>query len=175
VARLNWDTFPKSGSQWLSTTLELSYPEYKIIWGGHRINTLRKEENVITVIRNPKDCISSYLVFFQKENPEKALDWYCRFMQGTIEFSERIFITKFEKITTQPKLVMTEYAKKFNLSNPKNVTLKNIKTKVMKTHPEHLPQPINTTRLKANEIVLNSPLLSTALEFYNQACLKTLS
>jgi hypothetical protein len=169
VARLNWDTFPKSGSAWLARTLELAYPQHEVVWGGHRITTLRKESNVITCIRNPKDCIPSYMLFFNHDNPERLLDWYCRFMAGTIECADRIFVTRFEQITTEPESVMLAYADRFGLEQPQPVTPAKVKAKTLETHAEHLPKPLTAERIKANQIVLTSPSLPAALDLYGQA------
>ncbi len=169
MARLVYDTFPKSGTAWLSSTLKSAYPESEIIWGGHRITTLRKEQQVITSIRNPKDCIPSYMVFFQHNEPGPLLDWYCRFIQGTIDSQNNIFISSFEELITDPQSIMIKYSKKFLLTEPYLVTTEEIKKKVIKTHPEHLPAPVSFERKKANDIVLSHPDLSAALTIYEKA------
>lgn len=168
MARLVFDTFPKSGTAWLAGTLKSAYPESEIIWGGHRAATLKKEEQVITAIRNPKDCIPSYMIFFQHNEPGRLLDWYCRFMQGTIDSKDRIFISSFEELTTDPQTVMIKYSKRFLLQEPTPVTVTKIKEQVIKTHLGHLPAPLTLERKRANEIVLSNPDLSAALTMYEK-------
>jgi hypothetical protein len=154
---------------WLKATLELSFPQHLVVFGSHRITTLRKESNVITSIRSPKDCIPSYMLFFNHDNPERLLDWYCRFMAGTIECADRIFVTRFEQVTTEPESVMLAYADRFGLEQPQPVTPAKVKAKVLETHPEHLPKPPTPARIEANKAVLASPSLSVALDLYEHA------
>jgi hypothetical protein len=168
LGRLVWDTFPKSGSAWLARTVELAYPNHEVVWGGHRIATLRRETNVITCIRDPRDAVASYLIFFQHDDPERLLDWYCRFMVGTIENAHRIFVTDFNSITVKPESVMRAYASRFDLSEPQPVTLATIEAKVKETHAAHLPKPLTAERIEANQRVLDSPSLPAALDLYEQ-------
>lgn len=168
MARLVWDTFPKSGSAWLAATLRTAFPESEIVWGNHRITTLKKEENVITCIRQPQDCIPSYMIFFGHDNPSRGLDWYCRFMQGTLESKDRIYISLFEKLIKDPYGEMLNYQTKFLLPEPSLVTKEGIKEEVTKTHPQHLPGFLTSEREKANEMVLSHPDLLGATEIYNK-------
>ena len=171
VARLVYDTFPKSGTAWLGTALRHSFPNDEIAWTGHRRISLKKEENVITVIRNPLDTVSSGMVFFGYEDATKVLDWYSRFTQGIIESSNRIFIAKFEELTTDPNSIMTAYAKKFNLVNPVATDKELIWQETQKTHPAHLPSEETEARTEAKKMTLASPLLEKANELYEQAFL----
>ena len=109
------------------------------------------------------------MLFFKHDNPERLLEWYCRFMVGTIECAERIFVTDFEQITTEPESVMKAYATRFGLTEPESVTPATIKAKVLETHPAHLPKPLTAQRFEANQRVLLSPSLPAALELYEKA------
>lgn len=168
MARLTFNTFPRSGTMWVFQTLKIAFPKNDIIFGDHRITTLRKEANVITSVRNPKDCVPSYLVFFNKDNPNRALEWYCRFMQGTIDSKDRIFVADFRDIISKPQEVMQSYSSRFNLDSPDPFTLESIRSNVLNNFPNHLPRPITEARIKANETVLSNPLLSDALFLYEE-------
>lgn len=168
MGRLVWDTFPKSGSAWLGGTLRSAFPESELVWGSHRITTLKKEQQVITCIRPPQDCIPSYMIFFGDNNPSRVLDWYCRFMQGTLESKDRIYISLFEDLTKNPYGEMVNYQKRFLLPKPLLVTKESIKEKVAKMSPQHLPVSITLERKKTNEIVLSHPDLLGATEIYNK-------
>ena len=169
MGRLVWDTYPKSGSAWLARTLDLAFPKSEIVWGQHRIATLSKEQKVITSIRNPQDCVASYMVFFNHYNPDGLLDWYSRFMQGTIESASRIFIARFEELTSNPSLVVNQYASMFSLPTPETITKNQVSNKTRETHPQHLPSTITPERIKANEMVMESPELQKALDLFNKA------
>ena len=171
MARLVVDTFPKTGTAWLSTTVRLSFPNNEIMWGGHRKTTLQKEPNVITTIRNPYDSASSAMVFFDFDNAGQVLDWYCRFTTQILDSSKRIFIAKFEELITEPHSIMLAYSQMFNLEKPcvtdKNLVLQETK----KTHPQNLPGAETEARAKANKMVLENPLLEKANELYQAALL----
>ena len=90
-------------------------------------------------------------------------------MVGTIECADRIFVTDFGRITTEPESVMKAYAARFGLTEPESVTPATIKAKVKETHAAHLPKPLTAERIEANQRVLLSPSLPAALELYEQA------
>jgi len=169
MARLVWDTFPRSGSAWLAHTLRLSFPHSEIIWGGHRIATLRKESNVITCIRSPLNAVPSATLFFRKDNPEGMIDWYCRFIEGAIKNSERIFISSFDEIIYNPSEVMSRYAKRFFIPHYVDVSPDEIKLETMKTHAENLPRPISKERIAMNHVVGKLPSMKRALALYDEA------
>jgi len=179
VARLNYDTFPKSGTMWLGNCLSLSFPKEEIFFGSHRITTLRKKENVITVLRNPKDTISSYIVFFDNLNlcmgcrgyhtfnkVEDIFEWYCRFLKGMIDNYNRIYVVDFEKLTKNPYEVMVSYSKYFNLSKPCLITEQQVKEKTFKTNPENMPSPLTKQRIHINKIVESNTSLNYAQKLY---------
>ena len=169
MGRLNWDTFPKTGSSWLACSLELAYPASEIVWGGHRKTTLKKESNVITVVRNPLDSVSSAMVFFSKTDVEGLLDWYCRFTQEIIDSKHRIFATQFEDLISEPFKVVQAYAKRFELETPKFFTQEMLMEISKKTYPHHLPEPLTKERQEANLEVKKSSMLDKANTIYENA------
>jgi len=90
-------------------------------------------------------------------------------MVGTIEYADRIFVTDFDSITTEPESVMRAYASRFDLPEPQPVTPATIEAKVKETHAAHLPKPLTAERIEANQRVLLSPSLPAALELYEKA------
>jgi hypothetical protein len=166
--RLTFDSFPRCANRFTQTCLELAFPQYKVRWLFHR-GTFFDKSNVLTVIRNPKQCVASCLESEPNDDPERLLDWYCRFMVGTIDNSHRIFVTDFDLITVKPESVMRAYANQFDLPEPQPVTLAIIEAKVKETHAAHLPKPLTAERIRANQRVLDSPSLLAALDLYKQA------
>lgn len=169
MARLTWDTFPKTGSAWLAHTLEASFPNDEVVWGGHRAATLRYEANVVTTLRHPAPTIASYLVFFQHDQPDRLLDWYCRFTTAIIDYHDRVVVAAFEDITAQPHQVMVAYGQRFRLDVPQPVTTAEIRRRTQQMHPAHLPRALDEVRVSAVEAVKAASLLPDAVRLYEKA------
>jgi hypothetical protein len=167
--RLTYDTFPRSGTAFLHQCLAHSF-DLPIVWGGHRITTFRKEPNVITSIRNPKDSVASWIEFRQLnlDSVDGLLDWYIRFANGTLETLDRIYVVKFEDLISNPMDVMEKYATRFLLPSPRYIHKDLIVQAVNKTHSTNLPREINNIRSAANEAVASNNLLLQATEIYQQ-------
>lgn len=169
MARLTWDTFPKTGSAWLAHTLGAAFPEDQIVWGGHRAATLRYEENVITTLRHPAPVVASYMVFFNHGDPDRLLDWYCRFTTATITYASRIMVAAFEDVTARPMQVMSAYADRFSLTPPKPLTIKDVHSRTLASHAAHLPSRQGAARDRADEAVAAASLLPEAIRLYESA------
>jgi len=167
MVRLAFDTFPRSGTAFIRHSLELAF-EYEIVGGMHKIATFSKEQNVITAIRNPKDCIPSWIEFrkLSKELLPDYLDWYIRFLQGTLLSINKIYVVTFEKLTSAIELVMQEYANKFNLKAPKKITNNQIKQSMQLEYSEHLPRNKSNYRIELDELILKEPRFFEALNIY---------
>jgi len=169
MARLVIDTFPRTGTAWLMTTAKLAFPNHEVVWGGHRRTNLKKEENVITTIRNPKDAVPSAMEMFGLEKESEVLDWYCRFTEQIIGSSNRIFIADFETLISDPNSIMTEYANRLSLTKPISIEHKSIFEETKKTHPENVPRTKTRARAALDQRVLQSPVLAKAHQLYQQA------
>jgi hypothetical protein len=130
---------------------------------------------VITSIRNPKDCIPSWIDFrkLSKELLPDYLDWYIRFLQGTLLNINKIYVVTFEKLTSTIELVMQEYADKFNLKAPKKITDDQVKQSMQMEYSEHLPRNKNNYRIELDELILKEPRLPEALKIYELIKSKT--
>jgi hypothetical protein len=166
VARLTWDTFPKSGSAWLARTLELCYPNHEVEWGGHRSITFIYSPNCITSVRHPRAAVASYACFFLDDNVAGILDWYCRFMERTIKYQHRVYVSQFDNLTVDPMKEMHSYAAMFGLIGPTPVTCEQITDAVRLTHPAHLPSARTDKRNHAEAIVDDCDRLTDAVQLY---------
>ena len=167
MVRLAYDTFPRSGTAFIKHSLELAF-DYEIVGGMHKIATFSKEQNVITSIRNPKDCIPSWIEFrkLSKELLPDYLDWYIRFLQGTVLNINKIYVVTFEKLTSTIELVMKEYANRFNLKSPKSITNDQVKQSMQLEYSEHLPRNKSNYRIELDELILKEPRFFEALNIY---------
>lgn len=75
MATLKFGAFPRSGSHFF---LHLTECE----WLNHRIEPLGVEQNVVVSIRNPLECVPSWITLTADERhnrAEKVLEWYCAY------------------------------------------------------------------------------------------------
>jgi hypothetical protein len=170
VGRLIVDGFPRTGNVFLSSSLTLAYPQFKVDWGGHRIANFKKE-NLITSVRNPVDSIASWIIFFglSLDKVDGLIDWYERFMVGTLKYFNNIYAVKFEDLTQDPLQILKGYSNKFNLVEPKIITADKVTSFTKKTHPLHLPRGNNNL---VKEKVLESKYINNSLKTYQEVIQK---
>lgn len=166
MARLAFDTFPKSATAWLARTLELCFAGSEIVWGGHRSTTFINSPNCMTSVRHPAQAAPSAMCFFGYDDPAAVLDWYCRFMEKTLKYRHRVYASRFENLTSDPMTEMLNYAAKFGLDNPTHVTCKQITDAVRLTHPLHLPAAPTKQRKRAETKVNDCQRLTDAVQLY---------
>jgi hypothetical protein len=94
-------SFPRSGNHFLVKVLRILFPELKVNWFEHNISWLSTKPNVITIARNPVDCVSSWINFTQDirtNRAEKVLEWYCAYSSKCIELKNNICILNFDEL-----------------------------------------------------------------------------
>jgi hypothetical protein len=75
MGSLKFGAFPRSGSHFF---LHLTNCE----WLDHRIEPLGVEQNVVVSIRNPLECVPSWITLTadqRNDRAEKVLEWYCAY------------------------------------------------------------------------------------------------
>ena len=96
MATLKFGSFPRSGSHFF---LHLTNCE----WLDHRIEPLSVEQNVVVSIRNPLECVPSWITITEDKRPNRAeqvLEWYCAYYQKCKELN--IFIIPFKQLISEP-------------------------------------------------------------------------
>lgn len=128
MGRITFASYPRTSSTYVIDALVQAYPGCKedgrwnmSYLGRHRIQPIRKDENVITVVRHPLDCCSSTIALEFVDDANGALDWYIRFMEATIARFDEIFVAKFEDTIADINKVIADYAAKFHLEVPQKV------------------------------------------------------
>lgn len=114
------DSFPRSGNHFLEECLKMAFTKADIVWGFHKIHLLNSNEydGVITSVRNPIDCISSYMSLintFDEKNTKKIILWYKRFISETIKIKKNIFVCSFENLTKDPSKIINNFSKYNNI------------------------------------------------------------
>lgn len=171
MERLTYDNFPRSGTAFLYETLVSAFPECQILWGAHRIETIRTGENVITPVRDPKDSVPSWIDFRDVDDDrpvEDFLDWNIRFLRATIDHFDRVFVVLFDSLIRDPNNCMSLYAAKFDLPEPEPIEAKTLVDSVSKWAPRNVPRPKSPDRVRLDERTLESPLFVRARETYEE-------
>lgn len=168
MGKLICEAFPKTASTWLLKSLQLSFPEYVAIRAQHRVSNLKDQFNVITTIRDPRNCIPSYMIFFEEESMDVAVDFYCQFLNTTKEYSEKIFICSFDQIINNTHEVLKKYSEKFLLQHPIPVSYEEIMIKMEKEYTDFLPKNKTEKRLQLEETIHKNKRIEEAIYLYEE-------
>jgi hypothetical protein len=162
--RLICAAFPRTASTYFTEALKVAYPEKEIQHIFHKIEILRKESNVITIIRKPEDAIASWLTKIEATDIEDNLDWYNRFMVATLN-REDIFVTDFDSVISDVNAVIYQLRDFYSLDKSEFVDSEAIMETLKKDYPDRLSKTKNS---KLRDQVLKSPSYEKSLDLYNQ-------
>lgn len=94
MATVTFGSFPRSGNFFLIDVLRKNLPSLSIDWVGHSAFALTKSPDSFTVVRNPVECVPSWIVYTKdvRENrAEKVLEWYLAYHRKCLENKIRVF------------------------------------------------------------------------------------
>ena len=109
MGSLKFGSFPRSGSHFFT---HLTGCE----WLGHNIDALEKEQNVVVSIRNPLDCVPSWIVLtndVRTNRAERVLEWYCAYYERCKQLP--IVILPFGQLISDPQYCVDYAHKSFGL------------------------------------------------------------
>ena len=112
---LSFGAYPRSGSHFFTHLT-------KCRWLEHRIYLLETEKNVVVSIRNPLECIPSWLVLTSDMKPnraEKQLEWYCAYYEKCETLD--IVIIPFLQLVDDPLWCINFACRKYQLPEQKNL------------------------------------------------------
>lgn len=141
--RLNCIAFPRTASTFLTQSLKVAYPNIEVTHIFHKIDVLRKEKNIITILRKPEDAIASWMTKIDDNDIEGNLDWYNRFMVATLDRIDDIFITDFESITTDVNSVIQKCRSYYSLQEPNKVNPDSIIELLKENYPDRISKERN--------------------------------
>ena len=153
--RLICVAFPRTASTFLTDCLSLAFPKMEIHHIFHKIEILRTESNIVTILRKPEDAISSWLTKVNETDIEGHLDWYNRFMLAILDRISEVFITTYDAIISDVNAVIAKCAEFYSLDAPVTVDAQNI---------SHL----STSNPSLRDKVLQSPNYVQSLNLYKQ-------
>lgn len=96
MGTINFGAFPRSGSHFF---VHLTQCE----WLDHKIKPLSEKPNVAVSIRNPLDCVASWIALTgdnRLDRAEKTLEWYCHYYSRCEAL--KIPIISFEQLISDP-------------------------------------------------------------------------
>lgn len=106
MATLKFGAFPRSGSHFF---VHLTGCD----WLDHRIEPLGVEQNVVVSIRNPLECVPSWITLTddtRQDRAERVLEWYCAYYSKCLV--SNLVIIPFEQLISDP-FGCVEYVKNY--------------------------------------------------------------
>lgn len=103
MATLKFGSFPRSGSHFFTHLTQCE-------WLSHRIEPLSTESNVVVSIRNPVECIPSWIVLTDDHRIDRAsrvVEWYCAYYDRCAALD--VVMLSFEQLISDP-LTCINYA-----------------------------------------------------------------
>ena len=179
--------FPRSGNTFLRYALKEMYPDHYFNRPIHTVKFIEEhydKDMAIMPIRNPKDCISSWIefkgnlvnkefgpnsLFYDINNVDKAIKYYIRYFENVLKYKNDILFLNFDIFKNDLEYVSNKIYEAYNIKNLKTTTVDNIK-KILIDGGGDTQIPRQDTRvldsIKVN--VESHLLLNTANHIYNE-------
>jgi cellulose biosynthesis protein BcsQ len=164
--KINFISFPRTATTYCCEAFKIALPNYhsQIIY--HKIDSLKKEKNVVTVVRKPELAIRSTLEIYKKNDVDLYLDWYIEFMEETLNRLDDIFVTTFDEVTNDINKVINKYCMKKNIKNPHLINTKFLLDRLKTSCPGNIPAKRKYKTFEKK--ILYSNKFSTANNIYNK-------
>jgi len=110
MGSLKFGAFPRSGSHFF---IHLTNCE----WLDHRIEPLGSEQNVVVSIRNPLECVPSWITLTRdnrSNRAEKVLEWYCAYYLKCLVSD--LVVIPFEQLVSEPVRCVDYVAQHYGLT-----------------------------------------------------------
>lgn len=166
MERLVCIAFPRTASTYLTEALRVAYPKSQVSHVFHKIDVLRHQQNIVTILRKPEDAIASWLKMIDSKDIEGHLDWFNRFMTATIERKDSIYITEFDDVVANVNLVIEQYAEHHSFEKPALVDTDILLKNMLAKYPDRLPSTDNKI---LKEKILKSKNYEKSLDLYEKA------
>ena len=157
--------FPRTASTYLVESLKVAYPDKEIYHIFHKIEVLRKENNMITIIRKPEDAVASWLTKIDDTDIDGHLDWYNRFLKATLDRFNDIVILEFEEIVSDINIAISKCANFFRLEKPNYVDSNYVVEHIKKELPDRFSLEKNIALI---EKIKQSKGYKESFDYYNQ-------
>ena len=109
MATISFGAFPRSGGHFFTSLTGCK-------WLAHSISQLETEPNVVVSIRNPLECVPSWITATRddrSDRAEKVLEWYCAYYDKCKELD--IVLLSFEQLISEPLACINHAYSKYGL------------------------------------------------------------
>jgi hypothetical protein len=141
--RLVTCSFPRTASSFLVESLRVAYPTKEVHHIFHKIDVLRGQDNVISIIRKPEDAVASWLTKIEQNDIEGNLHWYNRFMEVLVKRFQSLVILDFDQITQDVNASIKKCQRFLKLEQPISVDSDLVIEKLKKDLPDRFSHSQN--------------------------------
>lgn len=116
MGTITFGSFPRSGNHFLEHIFTKTLVDCRIVYLEHFIYPLAVEKNVVTTIRNPLECVPSWIVKMDDsriDRAEKVLEWYVAYYEKVKQLD--IVVLPFEQLVCDPLLCINHTYQKYGL------------------------------------------------------------
>ena len=110
--------FPRSANSYAVVAFKLANPQVPIAHHLHVpaqiLEAVRRNIPTVLVIRHPRECVASFMVFQRSERPAPYLKAYIRFHQAVLPVVERVVVADFQQVVTNINGVIAALNARFN-------------------------------------------------------------
>jgi len=95
--------FARSGNHYFQHLVETALISVHCDWLSHRISDWDNKPNRVTIVRNPLDCVTSWISTThdsRHDRAEKVLEWYLVYHQ--VVLTKQIMVLTFDELTCNP-------------------------------------------------------------------------
>ena len=92
--------FARSGNHYFEHLVQTALVGVNLNWLSHRISDWDNQPNPVTIIRNPVDCVASWISTTQdtrEDRADKVLEWYVSYCEKILSL-DKIVILRFDKL-----------------------------------------------------------------------------
>jgi hypothetical protein len=156
MGSLKFGAFPRSGSHFFTHLTDCE-------WLDHRIEPLGTEQNVVVSIRNPLECVPSWIALTEdsrSDRAEKVLEWYCAYYSKCLVSD--LLVIPFEQLISEPVRCVDYVAQHYSLT---------IKTNAFDLSDGiHYPSKNKNNFATIIEEMRTSPSFRPAIELFEELC-----
>jgi hypothetical protein len=116
MGTISFGSFPRSGNHFLEHIFTKTLVDCRIVYLEHLIHPLAVEKNVVTTIRNPLECVPSWIIKMndtRTNRAEKVLEWYVAYYEKVKQLD--IVVLPFEQLISDPLLCINYTYQKYGL------------------------------------------------------------
>ena len=92
--------FARSGNHYFEHLVQTALVGVNLNWLSHRISDWDNQPNPVTIIRNPVDCVASWISTGQDirgDRADKVLEWYISYYEKILSL-DQIVVLRFDKL-----------------------------------------------------------------------------